>query len=374
MSFAISRSDIPALALGSSVLACGGGGNPYYGQLVARHLLTDGRAVNVIDIDEMDPHGLAIFTALMGAPLVGIEKPPSLAALRAGLEAVERSLGSRIAAFVAIEVGGAQSMLPLMLASLTGRPLLDGDGMGRAFPEAQMCTFLIYGMAPATPVGVSDDHGLLWRLPKLPITIGGGRVGGTSRVGRIVGVGLERVFRRYCARKGGLIYFTVTLNHASLQRALVRGSIGLALALGRAVESARTAGDDPIEAILRVAGGRLLLRGKIVDLERRFRTGHDWGTLRIDGLDAHRGQRAEIAFKNEYLILRIDARVVLTVPDLIAVVETHSGTPVTTEVLRPGLRVSVIGMRSSPLYRTPEALRVVGPAAFGYDLPFVQLQ
>lgn len=373
MSFVITRSDLPALALGSSVLACGGGGNPYYGQLVARHLMTDGRLVDVIDIDEMDPHGLAIFTALMGAPLVGIEKPPSLAALRAGLDAVERSLGSRIAAFVAVEVGGGQSMLPLMLASLTGRPLLDGDGMGRAFPEAQMCTFLIYGLSPGTPLGVSDDHGLLWRLPRLPITVVGGHVGGTSRVGRIVGVALERLFRRYCARKGGQIYFTVTLDHASLQRALVRGSIGLALALGRAVESARAAGDDPIAEILRVARGRLLLHGKIIDLERRFRTGHDWGTLRLEGLEAYRGQRAEIAFKNEYLILRIDAQVVLTVPDLIAVVETHTGTPVTTEVLRPGLRVSVIGMRSTPLYHTSEALRVVGPRAFGYDLPFVPL-
>ncbi len=373
MGFVITRSDIPALALGSSVLACGGGGNPYYGQLVARHLLDDGSTVRVIDIDEMDPHGLAIFTALMGAPLVGIEKPPSLTALRAGLDAVERSLGSRIAAFVAVEVGGGQSMLPLILASLTGRPLLDGDGMGRAFPEAQMCTFLIYGLSPGTPLGVSDDHGLLWRLPRLPITVGGGHVGGTSRVGRIVGITLERLLRRYCARKGGLIYFTVTLDHASLRRALVRGSIGLALALGRAVESARTAGNDPIAAILQVTGGALLLRGKIIDVERRFRTGHDWGTLRLEGLEAYRGQRAEIAFKNEYLILRVDEQVVLTVPDLIAVVEIQTGTPVTTEVLRPGLRVSVIGIRSSPLYHTAEALRVVGPRVFGYDLPFVPL-
>ena len=95
MAFAITRADIPALALGSSVLACGGGGNPYYGQLIARQLMADGDAVRVIDVDEMAPEGLAIFTALMGAPLVGIEKPPSLRALRAGFDAVERSLFRR---------------------------------------------------------------------------------------------------------------------------------------------------------------------------------------------------------------------------------------------------------------------------------------
>jgi DUF917 family protein len=373
MSFAITRSDIPALALGSGVLACGGGGNPYYGQLIARQLLADGAAVQVIDLDEMAPDAFAIFTALMGAPLVGIEKPPSLIALRAGLDAVERSVGNRIGAFVSVEVGGMQSMLPIMLAALTGRPVLNGDGMGRAFPEAQMCTFLLYGFSPGLPCACTDDHGLLWRVPRLPIPIGSGGVGGTSRFGRIVGVALERVFRRYCARKGGWIYFTVTIDRPSLRRTLVSGTIGLALEIGRAVESARAHSGGPLEAILRVAGGKLLLTAKIVDVERRFRTGHDWGTLRIEGVDADRGRSAKIAFKNEYLILWIDGQPVLSVPDLITLVETQTGTPITTEVVRLGLRVSILGLPSTPLYHTPEALRVVGPRAFGYDLPFVPL-
>ena len=55
------------------------------------------------------------------------------------------------------------------------------------------------------------------------------------------------------------------------------------------------------------------------------------------------------------------------------IMETESGTPVTTELIRPGLRVSVLGLTSSPLYRTEEALRVVGPKAFGYDIPFTPL-
>ncbi len=53
---------------------------------------------------------------------------------------------------------------------------------------------------------------------------------------------------------------------------------------------------------------------------------------------------------------------------------SEAGSPVTTEVIRPGLRVSLLGLESTPLYRTPEALRVVGPRAFGYDFPFVPLR
>lgn len=373
MSFEITPADIPALALGSSVLACGGGGNAYYGQLVAQDLLERHGAVRVIDLDEMAPDRLAVSPGIMGAPLVGIEKPPSLPALGAGFETVRRSVGDRIAAFVAVEVGGTQSMLPLLLGALNRLPLLDGDGMGRAFPEAQMCTFLIYGMRPGVPFAMSDDHGLLWRVGSFPWQIPGAHFGGTGRLGRFVGLGLERVFRRYCARKGGWIYFTATFDHPSLQRTLVRGSMRLALDLGRAVERARTGDPHAFEAVLGAAGGKLLFRGKIVDLERRFRGGYDWGTLRIEGVDTDRGRCTLIDFKNEYLILRVDEEVVLTVPDLLTLVETESRLPVTTEVVRPGLRVDVLGLPSTPLYNTPEALRVVGPRAFGYEIPFVPL-
>ncbi len=137
--------------------------------------------------------------------------------------------------------------------------------------------------------------------------------------------------------------------------------------------SARSAGVDPIDAIASRSGASVLFRGKLVDVQRRYRAGHDWGAIEVEGLDAYRGDHAQVSFKNEYLILSVDERVVLTVPDLITLVETESGTPVTTELVRPGLRVCVLGPRSAPLYRTKEALRVVGPKAFGYDVPFTPL-
>ena len=40
--------------------------------------------------------------------------------------------------------------------------------------------------------------------------------------------------------------------------------------------------------------------------------------------------------------------------------------PITTEMLRYGLRVAVLGIPAPRLIATPEALEVVGPAAFGY--------
>ena len=41
-------------------------------------------------------------------------------------------------------------MLPLVLAAERGLPVVDADGMGRAFPQLEMETFNVYGV-PAAP-------------------------------------------------------------------------------------------------------------------------------------------------------------------------------------------------------------------------------
>lgn len=39
---------------------------------------------------------------------------------------------------MAAEVGGANSFEPLVVGAKVGLPVLDADGMGRAFPELQV--------------------------------------------------------------------------------------------------------------------------------------------------------------------------------------------------------------------------------------------
>src|SRR5215813_4117816 len=368
MSLEIRRSDVTALALGSAVLGCGGGGNSYYGQLVARRLLSDTAAVRVIDLEDMDPGSFAISPAAVGATLVALEKPPSLIALRAGLAAVTPALKGRLTAFFAGEIGGLQCIFPLLAAAQAGLPLLDGDGMGRAFPELQMTTFSIYGTTRGLPHALSSDRGIL-PLPQISHPDHP-----TDSSGEPPGIHFERAVRKVCTEEGGLIYLTAVFDQESLSRTLVRGSISLALRIGRAVESSRATATDPIRAIVDAADGKTLLVGKVVDVERRFRGGHDWGTVRVEGVDEDRGHRAEIAFKNEYLIVKLDDEVVLTVPDLITLAETESGTPVSTDILRPGLRVTVLALPASPLLTTPVALKSVGPRAFGYDLPYISFR
>ncbi len=87
------------------------------------------------------------------------------------------------------------------------------------------------------------------------------------------------------------------------------------------------------------------------------------------------GSEARIAIQNENLVLWIDGEPAIMVPDLIMNLELDTGEPITTEMLRYGQRVAVIGMPVHDLMRTPKALEVVGPKAFGYpELNYVPMK
>ena len=198
MSFEIRRDDVGVLAMGAAALGCGGGGNSYYGQLVARRLLAANTAVRVIDVDEMEPGSFAITSAAVGAPLVALEKPPSMIALHAGLSSIRDALKGRVSAFFAAEIGGLQCIFPLLLAAEAGLPLLDGDGMGRAFPELQMTTFSIYGTTPGLPHALSSDRGAL-PFPSL------GNDEYAHSTAEPPGIRFERAVRKVCTDNGGFI-------------------------------------------------------------------------------------------------------------------------------------------------------------------------
>ena len=110
-----------------------------------------------------------------------------------------------------------------------------------------------------------------------------------------------------------------------------------------------------------------------MDLERRTTAGFARGTLTIEGLDSWAGETMVIEFQNENLIARQDGEIVCTVPDLICAVATDLGEPITTELMRYGLRITIIGFPSPALWATPEGLAVVGPRAFGYDTDYTPL-
>ncbi len=147
MSWQLTEDHLPDLARGAAVLGTGGGGDPYIGRLmVAAAIRARGEPVTVLSVDELGRDALVIPTAMMGAPTVMVEKIPRGDEAVNALRALEKHLGRTADATMPIECGGLNSMMPLVVAARTGLPVVDADGMGRAFPELNMETFSVYGV------------------------------------------------------------------------------------------------------------------------------------------------------------------------------------------------------------------------------------
>ena len=72
-------------------------------------------------------------------------------------------------------------------------------------------------------------------------------------------------------------------------------------------------------------------------------------------------------FQNEFLTFERDGQVEVCVPDLIVILDVDNGRAISTDILRYGQRTAILALPCHALLRTPEALAVVGPAAFGLD-------
>jgi DUF917 family protein len=93
----------------------------------------------------------------------------------------------------------------------------------------------------------------------------------------------------------------------------------------------------------------------------------------LDGLDEHSGRRLVLRFQNEHLIAELDGEPVVTTPDLIVVLDRETGEPITTEALRYGHRVSVLGAPCDDRWHAPAGIDLVGPRYFGYDIDPVRV-
>ena len=183
---------------------------------------------------------------------------------------------------------------------------------------------------------------------------------------------LERLARDVAVGMGAAAMLaTAPMRADFLRGAAIPGTVTQALTIGRAVLDARARRQDVLDRLAKVADARLMFTGRIIDVRRELKGGFARGHAVIEGHGAYAGQEARIAIQNENLVLWIDGAARVVVPDLIMNLVEETGEPITTEVLRYGQRVATIALPAHPLLKTPEALKVVGPAAFGYpDIPY----
>ena len=346
---------------GTAILGTGGGGDPYIGSLMLKQELDKCGSIQLIDPKDASDDLFAVSVACMGAPTVFVEKIPNTQTAIEGMRRAEKELGRKFNAVIPLEAGGLNATLPLAVAARLGLPLVDGDGMGRAFPEFQMTTFNFCGVKCA-PFVMSDDFG------------------NTVVIDTEDAARAEAYGRPVCVKMGGIAQIaSYAMTGQEIRTCTVPRTVSLALEIGRAVREARVKGEqNAAEALISYFEtsnpprfSRLLFDGKVEDVIRESADGWVRGQV---SLANDTGNKMEIPFQNEFSRARLDGKTVAINPDLIMILDRETGEAITTETLRYGQRVRVLGVASVPIMRTPEALKVIGPRAFGLDEDFCALE
>lgn len=350
--FNVDTKALGRIAQGGAVLGAGGGGNPYVGRLMVQQMLGDDKTVPVIDIDTMGDDELILPIAMMGAPVVMIEKFPSGNEIPNLVNMIERLMQKKVSAILCIEAGGLNSTIPFIAAAQMGLPIVDGDAMGRAFPELQMVTFTLGGIN-ATPMAMFDDKG------------------NGATFDTVSNQWTEKLARALTIEMGGSAMvglYAVTAKQC--REYLIRDSLSMAHEIGEIMENH---GGDATDALAKRFGGAHLFQGRVRDVERRNETGFSKGTVTLEGTGDFRNSEAVLSFQNEFLAAEVDGKTVATTPDLITLLDANIGEPVTTDMVKYGLSVNVLGLPCDPIWRSEKGLELVGPKYFGLDVPYIPI-
>jgi DUF917 family protein len=341
----LDASNLSALARGCAVLGAGGGGDPALALAMAMLAVEEHGPVPVVAPDDLDRGTLVMPCGLAGAAAVADERVWSGDEGRILRAAIEAERGAAVGALMAFEVGGAGGVLPVTWAARLGLPLVDADGMGRAFPRLHQQSMHLAGV-PASPVVLADA-----RADTVVV-----RADDNERAGRLARSAVDGL--------GGVCAAALfCMTGAEVRGAAIEGSLTLALAVGEAMVAEEPA--DPIEAMLSVLGGELLAQGRVVELERRGIGGAGGASATIHSGGA---SRLRLEMQGEYLLAMEDGAVRAAVPDLICVLASETGEPVAAGALRHGRRVTVIAAPGPEVWRSAAGRALAGPSAFGLDV------
>ncbi len=347
--------DIDDIALGSSLLGSGGGGDPYMGRLEAIAAIKEHGPVTLLDVDEVPDEWTVAPICGVGAPSVSLEKGTNGIEYPKVRAMMERMLGKKLDAFLLSEAGGMNSMVPISAAARAGMPLINADGMGRAFPGIQQDTFSLNGVS-TNPFVIADEKGNCTVL----YTINNDWT--------------EEIGREITSASGGQVTTLASpMTGKKMKTSVVVGTVDYAQKLGRIIRTASNQ-DNPEEYFLRESGAYRFFKGKIADVLRETREGFNFGKAVLEGIGEDKGSQAVVEFQNENIYAEVDGVIAATVPDLICMVDSATFVPVTTENLKYGKRVLVVALPCDPAWRTPGGLELAGPRWFGLDVDYRPLE
>ncbi|MCC7181689.1 MAG: DUF917 domain-containing protein [Acidobacteria bacterium] len=274
------------------------------------------------------------------------------------LKALSTHIGRPFNAVIRVEAAGA-ALTAMLVAAELGVPMVDACMSARARPEVQQSIPWINGIS-AAPMALVSRWGDEVVIDK------------TADDYR-----MEDLGRAVAVASGGGASAALSMSAQELKRGVIRGSLTEALTLGRAVRQAREQGRDPVDALVKAAGGFKLFQGMVTKADMKGDRGFTWWDVELAGTGPYRGHTYTIFVKNENIVTWLDGKPDAMSPDFIQNINPKTGDSTVAKQLggyEVGQEVAIIGWPSSPMWRTPKGIEVFGPRHFGFDFDYVPIE
>jgi hypothetical protein len=251
-----------------------------------------------------------------------------------------------------MQLGPFNALVPLVVAAQLGLPCLDVDGMRRTFPKLEMTLFALAGV-PISPIIVVDAVGSLAVVSAADDDMASSLFrSALPSMGLVAMCSAYLLDVRQCVEIGS-------------KRALTRCA-----ELGAALRAIRPGPAENYQPFLDLCGGRIIFSGVVLEVVQYLDEGFAKGTLSLMSADGERSMR--IDFQGENLVATEDGIPLVTVPDLINLIDIDTGSIERSVDVVVGQHVHVIASPVDPRWHTPEGHARVGPRAFGIDLDCVR--
>jgi len=317
---------------GATLCGGGGGGSLQNGMDLLEKFKEAGLGpleVNMITREEMEPGKYAAVTCGMGAPTVlkNVNFYPYVINAYNALKEMAAKLEDKkdLSYSVAVELGGFNTFVPMLISLVEGVPFLDADGAGRAVPALDTLLLHINGLN-TSPLAMAND-----KNDRVTIELDDPRDAGMA----------EEIGRHICmsfGMIGGLSGWMLSKDEVAK---IPEGTVTMCEKYGADLREHAGKQDDVFE-YLRGKGHecRPVIPGvcKIVKAENKQAKGFDYGEVTIS---ADGGREIKIFFQNENLLVTVDGEPYVTIPEIIMVVNAKDGVPLTNADIQEGQDVFV---------------------------------
>ncbi len=356
-----SNRDLEDFVIGATILGTGGGGDPNDGLRMLREVVSSGKSIKVVDIGEVTESGIFAVPYYVGtvAPDAVIKKPARIKdPIYTAYNEFIKVLDSDVVGFIATEMGGGNTPVAMYIASMLNKPVIDGgDMIGRAAPELLQSTANIVGIPLSPPAVVVSETGNIVIIKEYS------DLEDYEAIARYISI---------LAGKHAVVIDT-PMTKQQAEEALVRGTISLALKLGKAVRETLEKRGDIALTVAKVLNGWVVFRGVIDRYDWRNEGGFLIGDLLVrGGIGRWSGMVFRSWIKNEHIIAFINDKPVIMPPDLIMVLGREG--PITNDKLKVGDEVTIVAAAAPAIWRSDKGLELFGPRHFGFNYDYVPVE